>query len=72
MQKPEIDYGLPVDVLASTLPPMLTIRQAAGTGAASDRMLRKMCAEGEIKATKVGNEWRIMRDPFLRQFMLID
>lgn len=71
MQKPEIDYGLPVDVLASTLPPMLTIRQAAGTGVASERMLRKMCAEGDIKATKVGSDWRIARDPFFRQFCLV-
>lgn len=68
----EIDYSLPADVLASTLPPMLTIRQAAGTGVASDRMLRKMCAEGDIKATKVGSDWRIARDPFFRQFCLVD
>jgi excisionase family DNA binding protein len=72
MQKDTIDYGLPADVLASTLPPLITIGQAEALGAASGRKLRKMCATGELRATKVGTDWRIARDQFFRRFGLVD
>lgn len=72
MQSSKIDYSLPPEVIVTLLPPMLTVRQAAGTGVASARMLRKMCADGDIRAMKVGSDWRIARDPFFRQFGLVD
>ena len=72
MQTAKIDYSLPAEVIVTRLPPMLTVRQAEGTGVASARMLRKMCAAGDIRATKVGSDWRIARDPFFRQFGLVD
>jgi hypothetical protein len=72
MQKNDIDYGLPTDVLVTQLPPLMTIGQAEATGAACGRQLRKMCANGELKATKVGTDWRIARDPFFRHFGLMD
>lgn len=72
MQSSRIDYSLPAEVIITLLPPMLTVKQAEGTGVASARMLRKMCADGEIRATKVGSDWRIARDPFFRKFGLVD
>ena len=51
---------------------MLTVRQAEGAGVASARRLRKMRVAGDIRATKVGSDWRIARDPFFRQFGLVD
>lgn len=72
VQPVAIDFGQPMKILIPTLPPLLTIKQAVGMGVCSDRMLRKMCANGDIKATKVGTDWRIARDPFLRQFGLVD
>lgn len=72
MQIDAFDYGMPADALLASLPPLLTIEQAQSTGAASGRMLRKMCANGDLRATKVGTNWRIARDPFLRRFGLID
>lgn len=72
MQAEKIDYSLPAENIIAMLPPMITIRQAEGTGVASGRMLRKMCANGDIKATKVGSDWRIARDPFFLQFGLVE
>lgn len=72
MQNATIDYSLPAEVIITLLPPMLTVKQAEGTGVASARMLRKMCADGDIRATKVGSDWRIVRDSFFKQFGLVD
>lgn len=72
MQNAKIDYSLPAEVIITLLPPMLTVKQAEGTGVASARMLRKMCADGDIRATKVGSDWRIVRDSFFKQFGLVD
>ena len=55
-----------------SLPLLLTVAQAEATGAASGRKIRQMCADGELKATKIGSDWRIGRDAFLRHFGLID
>ncbi|MDO4539036.1 MAG: helix-turn-helix domain-containing protein [Coriobacteriales bacterium] len=65
------DYSLPPLELVAKLPPLLTINQAAKTGAASARMLRKMCANNQIKAIKVGSDWRIYRDEFFDQFFFV-
>lgn len=54
------------------LPLLLTVAQAEATGAASGRKIRQMCLDGELKATKVGSDWRIGRDTFLQHFGLID
>ena len=70
MRKEEIDYGLPTEEIVRSLPPLITVRQAEAMGAACGRQLRKMCASGELAATKVGSDWRIARDPFLRRFGL--
>lgn len=72
MKEVTLDYGIPTERLVAVLPPLLTIRQAEGTGAASARTLRRMCMRGELRATKIGSDWRIARDPFLRRFGLID
>lgn len=53
------------------LPLLLTVSQAAATGAASGRKIRQMCVDGELRATKVGSDWRIGHDAFLRHFGLI-
>lgn len=72
MQNEHIDYSLPTEVWAKKLPPLITVKQAEATGAASGRTLRRMCANGELRAAKLGNDWRIARDPFLRRFALTD
>ena len=56
----------------SELPLLLTVAQAEATGAASARKIRAMCASGELKATKIGSDWRIGRDSFLKFFGLTD
>ena len=72
MNEAIVDSYLPTDKLIASLPPLITIKQAESTGAASGRTLRKMCQRGELRATKVGTDWRIARDPFLRRFALSD
>lgn len=72
MQTGNVDYSLPTEMLVTMLPPLITIRQAVDMGAASERKLRLMCQKGEVRATKVGTDWRIARDPFLRQFGLVE
>ncbi len=72
MQGITTDASQPTDLFVATLPPLITIRQAEATGAGSGRKLRKMCESGELKATKIGTDWRIARDPFLRRFALLD
>lgn len=71
MKTATLDYGLSTEQLVRLLPPLLTIRQAEETGAASARTLCRMCVRGDLKATKIGSDWRIARDPFLRNFGLI-
>jgi hypothetical protein len=72
MQDNTLDYSLPTSQIVGNLPPLITIRQAEETGAASARTLRRMCTKGDLRATKAGADWRIARDPFLRRFGLID
>lgn len=51
---------------------LITVKQAEAIGAGSGRKIRLMCARGELKAAKVGSDWRLARDPFLRHFGLLD
>ena len=52
------------------LPPLMTIKQAELTGAASGPQLRLMCRNKTLKAVKVGTDWRINRDHFKHVFGL--
>lgn len=72
MCKDGIDYSIPSEMLTAVLPPLITVKQAEAIGAGSGRKIRLMCARGELKAAKVGTDWRLARDPFLRHFGLLD
>ena len=48
-------------------PEVLNVRQAAAIGFASERQIRRMCADGRIYATKAGKRWSIPRGRFLAQ-----
>ena len=71
VQSYEIDYRQPIEKIIPTLPPLLTISQIVTMGVCSDREVRKMCADGQVKAIKVGKNWRIYRDSLLRHIGLI-
>lgn len=42
-------------------PSVMTIGQASERWGISEENLRRLCVEGEIKAFKVGKQWRIPR-----------
>lgn len=48
--------------------PLIKVETAAALLDASGRKVRDMCAKGEIKAVKVGADWRINTAAFLEQF----
>lgn len=50
------------------LGPLIKTETAAALLDASSRKVRSMCATGEIKAVKVGTDWRINTAAFLAQF----
>lgn len=52
----------------STLPLLLTVKQAADLLNVSPHHVRNLCANGKIRSVKVGSKWRIGRDAFLEQF----
>lgn len=52
----------------ATLGPLIKVGTAAALLDASARKVRDMCANGEIKAVKVGTDWRINTAAFLSQF----
>ena len=52
----------------TTLPPLITTETAAQFVAASRRKITDMCKRGEIKAVKLGSDWRINTAAFLEQF----
>lgn len=52
----------------STLPLLLTVKQAADLLNVSTQHVRDLCANGKIKSVKVGSAWRIGRDALLEQF----
>lgn len=51
-----------------TLGPLITTKDAAALLACTTRKISDMCAKGEIKAVKVGSDWRINTAAFLEQF----
>ena len=71
MHRGDIDCTLPTEALVAMLP-LISVSQAAALGSTSARTLRRMCQSGQLKAGKVDAHWRIARDPFLRQFGLVD
>ena len=52
----------------ATLGPLIKVGTAAAIIDASPRKVRDMCAKGEVKAVKVGTDWRINTAAFLEQF----
>lgn len=52
----------------ANLGPLIKTEVAAALLDASPRKVRDMCATGEIKAVKVGTDWRINTAAFLEQF----
>lgn len=52
----------------ATLGPLIKVETAAALLDASGRKVRDMCAKGEIKAVKVGSDWRINTAALLNQF----
>ena len=50
------------------LGPMITTKTASALLAMTDRKIRDMCVKGEVKAVKVGSDWRINTAAFLSQF----
>lgn len=52
----------------ATLGPLIKTETAAALLDASSRKVRDMCAKGEIKAIKVGSDWRVNTAAFLEQF----
>ena len=52
----------------ANLGPLIKTKVAAALLDISPRKVRDMCAKGEIKAVKVGTDWRINTAAFLEQF----
>ena len=52
------------------LGPMIRTDTAASLLDVTARKIRDMCTKGEIKAVKVGSDWRINTAAFLAQFGL--
>lgn len=45
---------------------LLSIGEAAQTLAVSERTVARLCAKGDLPAYRVGRQWRIGREDFLR------
>ena len=56
----------------TVLGPLLTSKDVAALLAVTTRKVTDMCGTGEIKAVKVGSEWRINTVAFLEQFGIND
>lgn len=54
----------------STLPPLITTGTAAALLSCSAAMVRRMCASGELKASKIGVDWRVNTRDLLERFGL--
>ena len=48
------------------LPYMLTLEMVAGLTGFNYETVKKYCQKGVIKARKIGREWRISQDVFLK------
>lgn len=55
----------------ATFAPLIKIPTAAKLINASEAKVRAMCRSGEIKAVKVGTDWRINTTAFLAQFGIV-
>ena len=55
----------------SNLPPLIGVKATASFLGVSERLVRSLCATGNIKAVKVGAVWRINRDALLAQCGLL-
>jgi len=49
------------------LPPLITVDDAAAIRGNCTAFIRAKCRDGSIKASKLGDSWRINRDAFLAQ-----
>lgn len=52
--------------LPSDLPILIDVPTAARIRGNSEAFIRRECARGNIRATKLGRSWRIHRDSFLQ------
>ncbi|MDO4796902.1 MAG: helix-turn-helix domain-containing protein [Coriobacteriales bacterium] len=59
-----------VKVDTVTLPPLIKTKTAAFVTDSDVRTMRRMCERGEIKATKIGSEWRINSAALLSKYGL--
>jgi hypothetical protein len=48
------------------LPYLLTLEMVAGLTGFNYETLKKYCQKGTIKARKIGREWRVSQDDFLK------
>lgn len=54
------------------LPAMLTCEEAAEVAGISARFVARLCASGEVEATRIGRIWRINTEGWLRRCGLYD
>lgn len=52
------------------LPELLTVRQASRVGNVSEKTVYRMIEDGQIRAVRIRNTWRINRDSLREQFGL--
>lgn len=52
------------------LPLLIDVDVCEAMGAGTARQVRRWCAEGKIKAVKIGRKWFVNRDAFLEKFGL--
>lgn len=56
----------------TTLGPLIKTSTAAELLSCTSRKISDMCKKGEIKAVRVGSDWRINTAAFLKQFGIHD
>ena len=54
------------------LPPLITTRQAAALLSCSPQKVTHMCREGQLKAARVGSDWRINSAALLKMYGLTE
>ena len=62
------DKRITYSIDTTTLPPMIPTPTAAALLSVTPHTIRNMCHSGEVKAVKVGSDWRINTRAFLAQF----
>ena len=68
MQEPTTTNTNRIDL--DNLPPLITVETAAAIRGNCTAFIRAKCRDGSIRATKLGDSWRINRDAFLAQIGL--